>query len=64
MTEKREILPLPDAIRIVILQQIIMNNNAEMCRLQAVSYQCRDELLKLGAEAYPPFPKRTEKVTP
>lgn len=56
--QPREVQPLPKDLKIHVLQEIIMRNNAEECRLIEESRQCRDELLAMGAEAYPPFPKR------
>ena len=57
VTKTREIMELPMEVRIHILRQIILRNNAEECKLIEESRQCRDELLKLGVEAFPPFPK-------
>jgi DNA-directed RNA polymerase subunit M/transcription elongation factor TFIIS len=54
--EKREIQELPLEVRICILRRIITDNNAKECALIEESRQCRDELLKLGVEAFPPFP--------
>jgi len=54
-TKPREVLPLPRELKIHVLQEIITRNNTEECRLIEESRRCRDELLSMGAEAYPPF---------
>jgi hypothetical protein len=60
--KKREIQELPLDVRICILRRIITDNNAKECALIEESRRCRDELLKLGVEAFPPFPKENGEV--